>query len=164
MDEWRILKEAASSGLSVLDSVIRDAQEISGNASVSEEDLLDKALGGHGEAEHLVLSQEQNFNVKLSDAELTALFVGGTIGDLARLISSKLLEREKTASDVKSQKHKWYMRNAPTLRAESKVYRMAHLMEIRRKARKYRMKVKRRLVRPRKRVGTAMSGFSFVPK
>jgi len=167
MDAWSMLKSAADYNLSILDSVLRDAQEISGNASISPDDHLDSVLPNPGEVEHLILSQEQNYGVTLADGDAVYMFSHGTIADLASEISRRIRDKEKTektASDQRSTRHRWYMRNAPQLRAEARVYRMAHLMELRRKSRKYRSKVKRRLIRPRKRVGTASSGFSFVPR
>lgn len=64
----------------------------------------------------------------------------------------------------KQKQHQRYLANRPQHLARAKAYRMANAQQIRRKARRYRRRVKQRIHRPKKRQGTAASGYVFIPK
>lgn len=148
----------------VRDQVLADARELSGDATLTSEHELEDALPEDGALELLVANQEQNFGVKIADDVIARLFAQGTLGDLARELSR--LATQKVASDAQARQraHQRYLMSRPQALASAKAYRMAHMQQIRRKSRAYRKKVKRGIHRPKKRVGTAASGFMFIPR
>lgn len=166
---WRAGLEKAAAAARALDGVrdqvLADAREIAADATLTSEHELEDALPEDGALELLVANQEQNFGVKLDDAVIARLFAHGTLGDLAREIS-RLATQKVASSDPQARQraHQRYLVKRPQMLAASKAYRMAHMQMIRRKSRAYRRKVKRGIHRPKKRVGTAASGFMFIPR
>ncbi len=153
----------------IRDQVLADLREISGDATVTAQSRLDDVLPKGTMLEALIASQEHNFNVHLSDAVLARLFASGTAEDLARALSAASMAAVpvKTASASPQQRqhaHQRYLQRRPMMLAASKAYRMQHMSQIRRRARSYRRSVKRKIHRPKKRIGTAGGGFSFIPR
>lgn len=149
----------------IKDAVLSDLREISGDATVTAATRLDELLPKGKALEALITEQERVFGVDLSDAVLARLFTSGTAEDLARALSTAALS--KTASfgadaQRKQRAHQRYLQNRSHHLAASKVYRMQHMSKIRRQARAYRRKVKRKIHRPKKRVGSVGGGFSLI--
>lgn len=152
----------------ILDAVLADVREMTGDATVTAETVLDDVLPRRGDLERLVLNHEQNYGVQLDDGELERIFTGGSVSSLARAISRRVVA-EKTASSAmdpqaRQRAHARYLTQRPQRLAAAKAWRMAHLQQVRRRAKRYRMRVKRRIHRPKKRVGTAASGYMFIPR
>lgn len=122
------------------------------------QDELEDLLPGRGALEAVVADLETMLGVHLADETLFTLFVDGTVDDLVRALTSALLT--KTAAYDRQayiQKRQFHINR-------SRMYRLQNMTVIRRKARAYRRKVKRRIIRPRKRMGTAAGGYTFVPR
>jgi hypothetical protein len=104
------------------------------------------------------MAVEESFDVDFTDAEAFDLFAFGTVGDLIEAVTKHLMS--KTAGYDRA----YYIQNRERLKTKSRTYRMRNLHSVRRKAKAYRRKVKRRMIRPRKRVGSAGSGYHFIAR
>jgi len=125
------------------------------------DDELDDLVPAKGALEAVIADMEAMLDVNLSDKVLFDLFVDGTVNDLVRALSSAVLTKTAAVSNYDRQA---YMRNRHKHIMRSRMYRMRNMVVIRRKARAYRRKVKRRIIRPRKRMGTAAGGYTFVTR
>lgn len=159
-----MIKAAAGVAIDgVLDTVMGELRAAAGD-TITADVVLDDALPDGKTLEAVVTSCEHDCGVVLTDAELARLFAGGTARDLARMLSSHALKKTAEFADpqARQRRHQQYLMRRPQLLAKSKAYRMAHMNQIRRRSRAYRRKVKRKIVRPKKRVGTAAGGYSFI--
>jgi len=118
---------------------------------------LERLVPEDGELEAVVKTLEDNFGVELDGDVIFSLFAEGTVGDLKKAIVDKL-SMKKTAD------HRYYMQHRAQIQQRNRQYRMRNLHQIRRHARIYRRKVKRRQVRPRRRVGSRGGGYTFIPR
>lgn len=122
------------------------------------DDDLDDLLPDVGDLEALILAVEESFDVDFTDAETFDLFATGTVGDLIEAVTKHLMS--KTAGYDRS----YYVQNREKMKVKSRTYRARNLYSVRRKAKIYRRRVKRRAIRPRKRVGNTGSGFHFIAR
>lgn len=122
---------------------------------VSPDDELETLFKEDGKIESVIATLEDELGVKLEPDTAFGLFAEGTVKDLIHALASEVLEK-------KAYDRGYYMRNRQQIQMRNRQYRARNLMQIRRKARIYRRKVKRRAVRPRKRVGSAAGGYRFV--
>ena len=58
--------------------------------------------------------------------------------------------------------HRSYMMHRERHKARARAYRMANAVQLRKRAKAYRRKVDRGMIRPRKRIGSAAGGYQFV--
>jgi hypothetical protein len=121
---------------------------------------LERLLPEDGELEAVVSALENNFGVELDGDTVFRLFAKGTVGDLKNALVDELAMK-KTADQ---QSHRYYMKNRAQNLQRARMYRMRNLSRIRRRSRIYRKKVKRRQIRPRRRVGTRGGGYTFIPR
>lgn len=126
-------------------------------ADASPADELEDLLPEDGRLEGVVAEVEDNFDVTLPPGVVFDLFAKGTVSDLERALV-KHLAMKKTAD------HRYYMQHRAQIQQRNRQYRMRNLNQIRRRAKIYRAKVRRRQIRPRRRVGTRGGGYSFVPR
>lgn len=124
---------------------------------------LEELLPDDGDLEATVATLEENFDVTLPSDTVFDLFSGGTVSDLEGALVSQLTAKtpSKTAA---FDSHAYYMRHRARRQQQSRQYRMRNLHQIRRKSKIYRAKVKRRQVRPRRRVGSSGGGYTFIPR
>jgi hypothetical protein len=120
-------------------------------------DELEDLLPDDGDLEALIMTVEENFDVHLPTDTVFRLFAHGTVADLKKAIVDKLV-MSKTAD------HRYYLQNRTQILQRNRQYRARNLHQIRRKARIYRKKVKRRQIRPRRRVGTRGGGYMFLAR
>lgn len=127
------------------------------------DDELETLLPEDGELESVVSTVEDNFDITLDSDLIFALFAGGTVQDLEEAVIDALKEKtpSKTAA---SDSHAYYMRNRARRKQQARQYRMRNLHKIRRRSRIYRRQVARGARRPRRRMGSAAGGFTFVPR
>jgi len=118
-------------------------------------DELEKTLPGDGALEETVATLEDNFKIQLPSDVVFRLFAQGTVADLEQAIVDQLM-MGKTAG------HQYYMKNKARIQQKNRLYRISNLQKIRRHSRRYRRMVQRRVVRPRRRVGTPGAGYKFV--
>jgi len=119
------------------------------------DDVLEELLPEDGVLEQAVNTIEENFGVQLSPEKTFELFVEGTVADLEKAVVGELME--KTAKD-----RKYYMQHRTKILQKQRQYRMKNLHKIRRRAKIYRAKVKRRQVRPKKRIGSRSGGYILI--
>jgi hypothetical protein len=124
--------------------------------SPSPGDDLDMLMPEDGQLEKLLLFLEDRFDVSFGDKVMTRLFADGTVDDLVSAIVTALPEKNAAYS------HQHYMLRREHHKQRSRGYRMANAVQLRRKAKAYRRKVARGTVRPRRRVGSAGSGYKFM--
>ena len=143
--------------LAAMDQRVHDmiATRLPKKASLTDE--LEDLLPEDGELETLISDIEEEFDIHLPSDVVFRLFADGTVADLEKAVV-RLLVMNKTAN------HAYYMQRRAQMQQRSRQYRMRNLHQIRRKSRIYRKKVARRQVRPRRRVGTAGGGYSFLPR
>ena len=120
-------------------------------------DELEDLLPEDGDLEAVVMTVEENFDVHLPTDVVFKLFSQGTVADLKKAIVGKLVMK-KTAD------HRYYLQHRTQIMQRNRQYRARNLHRIRRRSRIYRLKVKRRQVRPRRRVGTRGGGYMFLPR
>lgn len=123
--------------------------------SASPDDDLDTLMPETGQLEKLLLFLEDRFDIRFGDREMTRLFATGTVDDLVESVSHKI---SKTAG----YSHQSYMLHRERHKARARSYRLANAVRLRKKAKIYRRKVERGVIRPRRRVGSASSGYQFV--
>ena len=121
------------------------------------DDDLETLLPEDGDLEATVMALEENFGVHLPTDTVFSLFAEGKVKHLEKAIIKQLV-MEKTAD------HRYYMQHRAQIQQRNRQYRMRNLHQIRRRTRIYRRKVKRRQIRPRRRVGTRGGGYSFIPR
>lgn len=123
--------------------------------NVSPDDDLDTLMPETGQLEKLLLFIEDRFDIRFGDQEMTRLFAVGSVSDLVDAVSQKI---SKTAA----YNHQLYMRHRERHKARARAYRLANAVRLRKKAKIYRRKVERGLIRPRRRIGSSSSGYQFV--
>jgi hypothetical protein len=163
-------KAAAAAFMTPIDDV-KDTVLSRARALIGDGAREDMNLDRLGEREVQFVSDcEDVFGVKLSDSQLSNLFSHGTFDALAAALTSCILHcktagtASKSDAQARQRRHQMYMMQRSQHLTRSKIYRMQHMQQIRRKSRAYRVKVKRKIVRPKKRVGTASGGYSFVQR
>jgi hypothetical protein len=124
--------------------------------SPSPGDDLDTLMPEDGQLEKLLLFLEDRFDVVLGDSVMYRLFCHGTVDDLVDAIVAALPGKTAVYS------HQRYMLKREHHKQRSRTYRMKNAVQLRRRARVYRHKVARRVIRPRKRIGSASGGYQFV--
>lgn len=127
-----------------------------GDSDVSDHDDLDTLVPEDGELEKLILFLEDRFDVRLGDKVMYRLFADGTVGELIDALVAALPGKTAAYS------HHRYMLKREQHKARARSYRMTNAVALRRRAKVYRRKVARGLVRPRRRVGSAGSGYQFL--
>jgi len=148
----------------VLDEIIDDLAAVSGDVGVSSTSVLDDVLPDDMVLEKFVHAQEQKYGTQLSDRELVGAFSTWTVRALAACLTGHLMAKVASDQGARQKAHQRYMAMRGLHLQRSKSYRLMHMHQIRRKAKAYRRKVKRKIVRPQRRVGTAAGGFSFVAR
>lgn len=133
-------------------------QHLPARQSVSGGDELETLFSDDGKLETIISGLEDELGVELDADTAFALFADGTVNDLVKALASAVLEKRASGG------HAYYMRNRQQIQMRNRQYRARNLMQIRRKARAYRRRVKRRMHRPRQRVGSAAGGYSFVQR
>jgi len=145
-----------------MDQVVSDVVDASiagyHDGDLSEDDDLEDLLPGKGQLESVVATVEDNFDVILPADVVFGLFAEGTVGDLKMAVVRALI-MQKTAAD-----HAYYMRNRTKIKQRQRQYRMRNLHRLRRKAKIYRRRVARRQIRPRRRMGSAAGGYTFIQR
>lgn len=119
-------------------------------------DDLDMLMPKDGQLEELLLFLEDKFDVALGDKVMYRLFADGTVDDLVDAVVAALPAKSAAYS------HQRYMIKREHHKQRSRAYRMKNAVQLRRRARVYRSKVSRRLIRPRKRTGSAAGGYQFM--
>jgi hypothetical protein len=125
--------------------------------SPSPGDDLDMLMPEKGQLEALLLFLEDRFDIRFGDQVMTRLFADGTVDDLVNEIAGRL---EKTAG----YSHQGYMMRREHHKQRARAYRMANAMSLRKKAKAYRRKVSKGMIRPRRRVGSAAGGYQFLAR
>lgn len=123
---------------------------------VSGHDDLETLMPGDRELERALLFVEDRFGIRLGDDVMYRLFCHGTVDDLVDAVIAALPSKTGAYS------HRSYMLNREHHKARSRSYRLAHAVQLRRRAKIYRRKVARGTVRPRRRVGSAGAGYQFL--
>lgn len=95
-----------------------------------------------------LVAMEEDYDLELSDDKKDA-FLAGEIS-IANLLTADGLTKEARIS-------------SPEEKAKKRIYALQHAMQIKRKAKKRRRQIKQGLIRPNKRIGTAASGYTFIP-
>ena len=129
-------------------------------AKASPTDDLETLLPEDGELETVVAEVEDNFGIILPSNVVFRLFAKGTVVDLEKAVVDQLVMKKTAATSS----HAYYMQHRSQMQQKSRQYRMRNLHQIRRKSRIYRKKVKRRQIRPRRRVGTRGGGYTFIAR
>lgn len=138
-----------------LDAEVNDAvRALAPGASADDE--LEDVFDGEDELEAALMGIEDEFGIKLPN--VLTLMATGTIGDLKAAVADKLTFR-KHASD-----HAYYMSHKARILQQSRQYRMRNMQALRRKSRRYRKMIKRKQIRPRRRVGTQGGGYKLIPR
>ena len=122
------------------------------------DDDLETVLAEDGQMEAIISTLEDALDVELSSDTIFALFAEGTVKDLVDALSSEVMK--KTAD----YNRKYYIKNRQQIRQRNMQYRARNIQQIRRKSRIYRKKVKRRAIRPRKRIGSKGGGYTFIAR
>jgi len=145
----------------VYDHVVDSLRAASGDPSVGDNTVLEEALPEEGHLEAYLTEIEGDLKTSLSDGQLKAIFDGRwRVRDLVRALSSQV---KVAASDhERRMAHQRYMANRGMIQSRAKAYRMTHMNQLRRKSRVYRKKVKRKIIRPKKRIGSSAGGYSFI--
>lgn len=145
----------AMTKIAALDQAVHEAVVAVMPKQASPGDELEKVLPGDGDLEEVVATLEDNFKIQLPSDVVFHLFAQGTVADLEKAIVDQLL-MSKTAD------HQYYMKNKAHIQQKSRMYRITNLQKIRRQSRRYRRMVKRRVIRPKKRVGTPGGGYKLI--
>lgn len=95
-----------------------------------------------------LIAMEEDYDLDFSDEKKDA-FLAGEIS-IANLLTVDGLNKEARIS-------------SPEEKAKKRIYALQHAMQIKRKAKKRRRQIKQGLLRPNKRIGTAASGYTFIP-
>lgn len=152
----------------IADEIVDALALATGDQGVSMDTVLEDVLPDEGDLEVWLQEQEQRFNVKLTDPELMGCFTSWTAKQLAAAVTKHAMARVKTAAaneqQARQKAHQRYVANRGMHVQRARAYRMLHMHAIRRKSKAYRRKVKRKMHRPQKRVGTAAGGYSFIPR
>lgn len=127
------------------------------------DDDLDTLLPGDGHLEAVIQTVEENFDVHLPTDTVFNIFAHGSVSDLEKAVVKQLVVKgpEKVAA---ADSHAYYMRNRARIQQKQRAYRLRNLHQIRRRAKIYRRKVKRKAIRPRKRIGARGAGYTFIPR
>lgn len=140
----------------VVDTTIRS--QLPKGVDPSPGDELEDLLPEDGDLEAVIMTVEENFDVKLPSDTVFKLFSEGTVADLKKAIVDQIVEMKKVAD------HRYYLQHRTQIQQRQRQYRARNLHRIRRRARIYRLRVKRRQIRPRKRMGSRGGGYIFVPR
>lgn len=127
------------------------------------------AFNSDSEMIRVIADMEDRAGADIPDDVISKIMDSGTGFDMVRALRRyQKTTASKTAAvdqaQAKQRRHQAYIQNKPMIMARSKAYRMAHLHQLRRKSKSYRRKVKRKIVRPKKRIGTASSGYTLIPR
>jgi len=141
--------------IAALDQEVHEAVVAVMPKQASPGDELEKTLPGNGDLEEVVATLEEHFKIQLPSDVVFHLFAQGTIADLEKAIVDQLM-MSKTAD------HMYYMKHKAKIQQKNRLYRISNLQKIRRSSRRYRRMVQRRIIRPRRRVGTPGGGYKFV--
>jgi len=123
------------------------------------DDDLETLLPGPGELERALIFIEDRFDIRFGDKVMMRLMATGTVSDLVSEVSRALMPGKTAAYDRRA-----YMAKREQHKARARSYRMANAARLRRQARVYRKKISRGQIRPKRRVGSAGSGFIFVQR
>lgn len=96
-----------------------------------------------------LISMEEDYDLDLSDFKKEA-FLAGEISIANLMVGEDFLLKEARIS-------------SPEEKAKKRIYSIQHAIQIKRKAKKRRKQIKQGLIRPNKRIGTAASGYTFIP-
>jgi hypothetical protein len=129
-----------------------------------DDDVLSELLGAENNEddrlEKLVVFLEEGYEVTLEDKHLKKVFEGATVRDLAKMLSSAVME--KSADFKRFKTHQRYYRHRHQAALKRRQYRMSHLHQERRRSKIYRRQVKRGARKPARRIGTSQSGYGFI--
>jgi hypothetical protein len=144
---------AADVGEIVYDAI---SGQLEPGLEASADDELDELMPNPGQLEKLLLFIEDRFDFRFGDREMARLFAVGTVDDLVKSVTNAVTAKTAAYS------HRSYMMHRERHKARSRAYRMTHAVQLRKRAKAYRRKVERGMIRPRKRIGSAAGGYQFV--
>lgn len=115
----------------------------SSNSTVTEIDWFDE-----DEDILFLIGMEEDYDLDIDELKKEA-FLAGEIS-IANLLTGEELLKEAQIS-------------TPEEKAKKRIYSLQHAIQIKRKAKKRRKQIKQGLIRPTQRLGSAASGYTFIP-